>query len=37
MWREAATYEPVMPDAERDELTGRWREAVSRARAWAQA
>jgi glycerol kinase len=36
MWREAATYEPAMPEAERDELLGRWREAVSRARGWSQ-
>ncbi len=35
MWREAATYEPAMADAERDRLMGRWREAVSRARGWA--
>jgi glycerol kinase len=34
MWREAATYEPAMADAERDELLGRWREAVARARGW---
>jgi glycerol kinase len=37
MWREAATYEPAMGDAEREELLGRWREAVSRARGWARA
>ncbi len=37
MWREAATYEPAMPESERDELIGRWREAVTRARGWAQA
>ncbi|HEY3191913.1 MAG TPA: glycerol kinase GlpK [Solirubrobacterales bacterium] len=37
MWREAATYEPAMPEAERDELLGRWREAVARARGWARA
>jgi glycerol kinase len=37
MWREAATYEPAMPEAERDELLGRWRDAVGRARGWAQA
>src|SRR3954465_12719315 len=36
MWREAATYEPLMPKSERDELIGRWREAVSRARGWAR-
>jgi glycerol kinase len=34
MWREAATYEPAMPAAERDELVARWREAVARARGW---
>src|SRR3954454_14454314 len=37
MWREAATYEPSMDEAQRDELVGRWREAVGRARGWAQA
>ena len=37
MWREAATYEPQMPDGERDELLGRWREALSRSRGWARA
>lgn len=36
MWREAATYEPAMPESERDELIGRWREAVARARGWAR-
>src|SRR4051812_3442202 len=36
MWREAATYEPAMPATERDELLGRWRDAVGRARGWAQ-
>ncbi|HEX3563359.1 MAG TPA: glycerol kinase GlpK [Solirubrobacterales bacterium] len=36
MWREAATYEPAMPASERDELLGRWREAVTRARGWAR-
>ena len=35
MWREQATYEPAMPESERDELVGRWREAVARARGWA--
>jgi glycerol kinase len=35
MWREAATYEPAMPEGEREELLGRWREAVARARGWA--
>jgi glycerol kinase len=37
MWREAATYEPRMPEGERDELLGRWREALSRSRGWARA
>jgi glycerol kinase len=37
MWREAARYEPKMSADERDELLGRWREAVSRARAWSRA
>ena len=36
MWREAATYEPGMPVSERDELVGRWRQAVTRARGWAR-
>ncbi len=37
MWREEATYEPAMAESERDELVGRWREAVGRARGWARA
>jgi glycerol kinase len=37
MWREAATYEPAMQESEREELIGRWRQAVDRARAWARA
>ena len=36
MWREAATYEPAMAEGEREELIGRWREAVTRARGWAK-
>jgi glycerol kinase len=36
MWREAARYEPAMGQAERDELLGRWREALGRARGWAR-
>jgi glycerol kinase len=36
MWREAATYEPAMREGEREELLGRWREAVERARGWAR-
>jgi|SRR5581483_1272061 len=37
MWREAATYEPSMPASERDELLGRWRDAVQRSRGWSRA
>jgi glycerol kinase len=37
MWREAARYEPRMGAAEREELLGRWGEAVARARGWARA
>ena len=37
MWREAARYEPRMDDDERERLLGRWREAVERARGWADA
>jgi glycerol kinase len=36
MWREAARYEPTMGEAEREDLVGRWREAVVRARGWAR-
>ena len=36
MWREASRYEPRMGDDEREEIVGRWREAVERARAWAR-
>ncbi len=36
MWREAARYEPQMEEAAREELLGRWREAVTRARGWAR-
>jgi glycerol kinase len=37
MWREAARYEPAIGADERDELVGRWREAVARSRDWARA
>jgi glycerol kinase len=37
MWREAAAYEPRMPASERDELLGRWRQALERSRSWARA
>ena len=36
MWREAARYEPRMPEGEREELVGRWHEALERARGWAR-
>jgi glycerol kinase len=36
MWREAARYEPRMEQAERDDLLGRWREAVARSRGWSR-
>jgi len=35
MWQEAARYEPAMGESEREHLLGRWREAVDRARGWA--
>jgi glycerol kinase len=37
MWREAARYEPRMQAGEREELLGRWREALSRSRGWSRA
>jgi glycerol kinase len=37
MWREAARYEPAMGEGERQELLGRWREALTRSRGWARA
>jgi glycerol kinase len=36
MWRERARFEPVMAEAERERLLARWRDAVGRARGWAQ-
>ena len=36
MWRQAARYEPAMAEGEREELLGRWREAVERSRGWAR-
>jgi glycerol kinase len=36
MWREAARYEPRMSEGEREELVGRWREAVARSRGWSK-
>jgi glycerol kinase len=35
MWREAARYEPVMGDDERELLLGGWRRALERATGWA--
>jgi glycerol kinase len=35
MWREAASYEPRVDEAERQRLLGEWRLAVERSRAWA--
>jgi glycerol kinase len=37
MWREEARYEPRMEEGEREELLGRWREALSRSRGWSRA
>ena len=37
MWREAARYEPRMDEADREELLGRWHEALARSRGWSQA
>ena len=37
MWREAARYEPRMAESEREELLGRWREALARSRGWSRA
>jgi glycerol kinase len=37
MWREEARYEPRMEEPEREELLGRWREAVARSRGWSRA
>ncbi len=37
MWREQARYEPRMDSALREELLGRWRQAVERARGWSRA
>jgi glycerol kinase len=36
MWREAARYEPRMEAAARDDLLGRWREALARSRGWSK-
>jgi glycerol kinase len=34
-WREAARYEPRIEAGEREELLGRWHEALARSRGWA--
>jgi len=36
MWREAARYEPRMPEAERERLLGEWARALERSRGWAR-
>jgi glycerol kinase len=36
MWEETARYEPRMGESEREELIGRWRQAVERSRDWAR-
>jgi glycerol kinase len=36
MWRQAASYEPRMPESEREELLRRWQEALERSRGWAR-
>jgi glycerol kinase len=36
MWEADTTYEPAMDDSTRQELLGRWREAVERAKGWAE-
>jgi glycerol kinase len=35
MWREAARYEPVMGEGERETLLSGWRRALDRAKGWA--
>jgi len=36
MWRQAARYEPKMEVGEREQLLGRWRQALERSRGWAR-
>jgi glycerol kinase len=36
MWRQAARYEPKMEEGQREELLGRWRQALQRSRGWAR-
>jgi glycerol kinase len=35
-WRLRRRYEPQMDEDERERLYGRWKEAVSRSKEWAQ-
>jgi glycerol kinase len=37
MWSEAARYEPRMDAQQREQLLGRWRDALGRSRGWARA
>jgi glycerol kinase len=36
IWRSGGTFEPRMPESERDALVGGWRRAIERAKGWAQ-
>ncbi|HEY1286159.1 MAG TPA: glycerol kinase GlpK [Solirubrobacterales bacterium] len=36
MWREAARYEPAMDESQREQLLGRWGEALARSRGWSR-
>jgi glycerol kinase len=36
MWREEARYEPAMEGGAREELLGRWHQALERSRGWSQ-
>ena len=36
MWREGARYEPRMGEGEREDLLGRWHEALARSRGWSR-
>jgi glycerol kinase len=36
MWRESRRYEPRTEQAQRDDLLGRWREALARSRGWSR-
>ena len=37
MWREAARYDPRMNEDDREDLLGRWHEALARSRGWSRA